>query len=254
MPLIKLTVDNRESKFKEILSLKSTELFKDVEFANLLNGDFIIDVDQVPAIIIERKTINDLAGSIKDGRYKNQKIQLLSKYKRKNLYYIIEGVFGGFTNSDQSQSFGGMEKKTIIGAILNTMMRDDIKILFTKDLQETYDLVLNIYERISKDPMKYLETTEETNLQVNKNRTNTVFYNILCQIPGVSTKAAAVINKKYPTLSVFYDSLKECDDNQKLKVLKELKLESNTGTSRVISKTTLSNIVKHIFGQSDDAN
>jgi ERCC4-type nuclease len=238
---IKLLVDNRECKFKEILISKSKEL--NYECFNLESGDFIIQNDDNPIVVIERKTIADLAGSIKDGRYKNQKLNLLSRYNKENVYYIIEGSFGGFYESNEIQRFAGIERKNIIGAIINTMIRDGVKVITTKDLNETYDLVINMYERINNDPSKYLtHGTEEENCQ--KRKGNNVFYNMLCQIPGVSNKVANVITSKYNSFNSFYEALKDLDDTQKLKVLKEIKLDSN----RVISKTTLSNIIVSLYG------
>ena len=45
-------------------------------------GDIIIcDDDGVELVLIEGKTLNDLASSIKDGRYKEQKYRLLNLQK-----------------------------------------------------------------------------------------------------------------------------------------------------------------------------
>ena len=41
-------------------------------------------------VIIERKTVDDLASSIVDKRYKDQK-KRLAKCGVKNIYYLIEG-------------------------------------------------------------------------------------------------------------------------------------------------------------------
>jgi ERCC4-type nuclease len=251
MNTVKLLVDNRECKFREVLEQKSVDL-KEVETLNLENGDFVITIDNQPIVIIERKTLSDLASSIKDKRYANQKMCLLSKYDRKHIYYVIEGNFGGYCKTESQQYFSGIERKNIIGSILNTMIRDDIKVINTKSLEETYDLVFNIFERISKDPRKYISEQKEhestqSMLLVNKNKSNTIFFNILCQIPGISSKVASTITTKYDTLSKFYDAFVNLDDGEKLKVLKELKLESSTGASRAVSKTTLNSIITHLF-------
>ncbi len=42
--------------------------------------------------MIERKTVDDLMASIKDGRHREQKIRLLKKQKDSvHIYYLIEG-------------------------------------------------------------------------------------------------------------------------------------------------------------------
>jgi len=53
-----------------------------MEVKNLDIGDIII-YNGSYKLIIERKTINDLVSSIKDGRYREQKMRLLS-YRKKN--------------------------------------------------------------------------------------------------------------------------------------------------------------------------
>ena len=54
-------MDNNAVKFPYII------------YKNLDLGDIIIEYNDIPLIIIERKTIPDLLASIKDGRYKEQK-------------------------------------------------------------------------------------------------------------------------------------------------------------------------------------
>ena len=60
---------------------------------NLPIGDIIIkDFDENEKLIIERKTINDLASSIRDNRYNEQSFRL-SECNLHNhyIYYLIEG-------------------------------------------------------------------------------------------------------------------------------------------------------------------
>ena len=75
---MKLLIDNRES---------IKELFIDSEinivFDNLLLGDYIFKHNDQDIIIIERKTVEDYANSIRDGRHREQKSRLLSNYSKK---------------------------------------------------------------------------------------------------------------------------------------------------------------------------
>ena len=64
--MIKLIIDNREIKLIELLE-KNNIL---IEKRNCEIGDIIYEYEEKPFIIIERKTLNDLSNSIKDGRYK----------------------------------------------------------------------------------------------------------------------------------------------------------------------------------------
>ena len=75
-----IEVDYREKKLIKLLkSLLNLYKFKNIEIEvkNLPLGDIIIKEDEnSELLIIERKSINDLASSIRDGRYKEQSLRL----------------------------------------------------------------------------------------------------------------------------------------------------------------------------------
>ena len=71
--MLTIKIDTRETEIKEF--------FKKAPYAKvecLSLGDIIFQWNGVDIWIIERKQITDLAHSIKDGRYREQKIRLLS--------------------------------------------------------------------------------------------------------------------------------------------------------------------------------
>jgi crossover junction endonuclease MUS81 len=230
---MQLILDHREGKLKELFQ---NNLDIKLEYKNLDYGDFCIFNNEDPFIIIERKTLDDLSSSIIDGRYKEQKQKMLSLVNRSNIYYIIEGSIK-YTDS----------KKNIIGSVINTMIRDDIKIFFTKDITDTYHLLLNIISRITKEPEKYLNV-EPAEIPVKKqsnsnSNPNPTYKNMLCQIPGISNKAADAIIAVYPTFNLLYSTLEKLEDSEKLKLLKEIKQDSN----RKISSSALNNILVNLF-------
>jgi crossover junction endonuclease MUS81 len=231
---MQLILDHREGKLKELFQ---NQVDIKLDYRNLEYGDFCIFNNEDPFIIIERKTLDDLSSSIIDGRYKEQKQKMLSLVDRKNIYYIIEGSIK-YTDS----------KKNIIGSVINTMIRDDIKIFFTKDVTDTYHLLLNIISRVTKEPEKYINT-ETAEIPVkkhsngNSNPVYTTYKNMLCQIPGISNKAADAIIAVYPTFNLLYNTLEKLEDSEKLKLLKEIKQDSN----RKISSSALNNILVNLF-------
>ena len=85
--MVEIIIDSRELKLKEIIS---KDLNLNIEFKNLDLGDIVFKKNDKEILIVERKTINDLYSSIRDGRYKEQKIRLLSN-SNANLFYILEG-------------------------------------------------------------------------------------------------------------------------------------------------------------------
>ena len=66
-------IDNRESIKKYFIEKN----VKYVTFSNLDLGDYLFKYNGEVVAIIERKTIDDMANSIKDGRYREQKSRLL---------------------------------------------------------------------------------------------------------------------------------------------------------------------------------
>jgi len=129
---------------------------------NLHLGDFQFVIgsgnEQRPLMIIERKTINDLAASVKDGRYMEQKMRLLSKRQEEQdpnvkIAYILEG------NYSFSPKFtcANMNNKSLSGVIINSILRDNVIVWSTKSMLETNDLLINLHGRLTKDPRKYFE-------------------------------------------------------------------------------------------------
>lgn len=252
---VTIKIDHREGKIKELLGYQQLSMFP--EYENLEVGDVQIivrDKDESYYYIFERKTLPDLVASITDGRYKNQKANLMQFPEPKNIYYIIEG----------DVDYLKCEQK-IKGMIINTIIRDNISIFNTKSTKETVYLIYDIYNRIVKDPTKYLHLTApsannntvttlksiNTNIKGNPSETD-VFRAMLCQIPTVSIKTAQAITDRYKTYKELYNCLYNLEYDEKLNMLKGLITCDNKGKSRRLSGTSIINILKYLLG--DDTN
>lgn len=165
---MKLLIDYRENKFID----KNEKVQNNVEIVNLDLGDFqFVDGENTRIkMIIERKTINDLAASIKDGRYLEQKNRLLS-YRNNNphvkIAYILEGQYSFsplFTASN-------MNNKTLSGSIINSMLRDNIHIWTVKNEEETKHILANLHQRFTTDASKYFPD-DNGDKQINTNENN----------------------------------------------------------------------------------
>ena len=95
---LKLTIDIRERDLMVCCRMMiDKHALKDaviLEGSALPIGDIIISDDdaKVDKIIIERKTLNDLSASIKDGRYAEQSFRLNGlNHPNHNIIYLIEG-------------------------------------------------------------------------------------------------------------------------------------------------------------------
>jgi crossover junction endonuclease MUS81 len=158
-------IDTRETKFIELLKQKNTPKVKyQFTTSNLDIGDFII-INKDYEIIIERKCISDLLASVKDGRYREQKVRLMAEQTRKSgkmrFSYLIEGeILGKISSSD----------KTIInGALVSSTFRDSIPILRTYSIEDSLDMILRIYDRFSKDINDFFTKLENNALIGNSN-------------------------------------------------------------------------------------
>lgn len=176
---------------------------------NLLVGDIHICRDDQPVIVIERKAKGDLAASIKDGRYHEQKSRLFQTgIEPQRIIYIIERI-GTPTNIEW-------------GAICNTQYRDRCTVFQTKSVEETADYIYYLSRSIEKF---YTEKPEEQSacVQVNIKKKSCAadewFVTALTLIPKVSINVAQVIVEKYPKLS----ELKRAFDEQGHIAVSELK-------------------------------
>ena len=87
---------------------------KDVEIVSLDLGDIVIQNGD-DAIVIERKTIADLAASIQDGRHREQKARLIDNYPQSRIVFLIEGVL----RSDMEGQLGRVPISTVVSSMLN---------------------------------------------------------------------------------------------------------------------------------------
>ena len=154
-----ITIDNREHKLIELI--KNTSFFTiPYEIKKLDIGDIIISSSKHPdkSLIIERKCMTDMISSIKDGRYKEQKIRLQSEGSNSNtiICYLLEGLVSDLRKPN--------DKTLLYGSIISSIFRDTIPIIRTTSLQETLDILIRLYERMNKNINDFF-TLKNNNLQ-----------------------------------------------------------------------------------------
>ena len=244
-----LRVDNRENIIKKMLSS-----FDEVHHVceNLECGDFIIEVNSVPFLVFERKTIKDMLASIKDGRYKDQKYRMIEKFGKDKIVYLVEGPM---TFANTLVDITDVEYKALKSSIINTQIRDNIRVMRTCNIQETCALICDIVARVTKYPSKYiLECNNEIppyiqkggvyKSKLNNGKTKTdVFIQQLSQINGISDKTAEAICKEFNDMKTFYETLLPLNDEQKLKLLKNIYLKDN----RRINSNIADKILQYMF-------
>jgi len=255
--MMELHIDNREREL-----IRSFDTFNP-KLSNLELGDIAIKYNGKTFAVFERKTLSDLAASIKDSRYKNQKKRLLENYDVKQIYYIIEGVLDYAELGLDDIKINGISKNTLLSCIYNMAFRDHIQVFRTTGIDQTIDLIKGVFKRVSENPDKYGAGVELTagvpkineegdcEEQIIKKQVSTpeeFFLRMLYQIPGVSLKTGKAIANKYQTLFSLYDSLSKHSDAEKLKTLKDIFIKDSKGKERRISETVAKNIIKFILG------
>lgn len=161
---IKIKVDNRETDvLKHIQQLLDTNSsYKDIELIveNLPLGDFIISDGSADILIIERKAINDLLSSIKDGRYEEQSYRLngLSHHNH-NIIYLVEGdinannKIGWYKHGNANQHFNG-QKTMFYSALFSLNYFKGFSVMRTLNMAETALYICNSANKIRKEENK----------------------------------------------------------------------------------------------------
>ena len=222
---MKLIIDIRENVFKPHFE---NEVFQNLDVGDIQFRDSNNDIK----LVIERKTIDDLKQSILDNRWREQKERLLSATPNNRIIYLIEGNIMKKTTIK-----GGSD--TLIGALINKMLRDNIFIYKTKDVNESVSFIKKLLSKLEKDYDKIFNGNEDNITQrdysnlikVKKkdNYTPELWYKqILMSIPQISQKIVNCIISEYPSLKILIE--KVVDKN----TLTNLTFETNTGKIRKI--------------------
>ena len=137
-----------------------------VEVRQMTHGDYAISQDGRVVATFERKTLADLAASIKDGRIQNhQKLLHLRAQESCDIYYIIEG--DNCTPVDRK--IGGLKFSALLSKLDSWMIRDKVFVLWTKDAEATASRLANLlrkYIRVDESSDAPNKGSEETQVQM----------------------------------------------------------------------------------------
>jgi ERCC4-type nuclease len=277
---IKIDVREAELLKKCETNLQVVTNFKDLKLVpeQLPLGDIIISDGTNDLLIIERKTLSDLAASIKDGRYEEQSYRLKNLWHHNhNIIYLIEGDFARF-NSFKDR----IDKQTLYSALVSINYYKGFSVWRSSSVEETALIVCNMAYKIKKEMEKgrtpfYSNTLIQnttTSLEIDTNLTTTgdaaiaadvsvptekdyctvvkkvkkdniTIENIgeimLCQIPGISSSSALAILAQFKTMPNLIKSIaadETCLNNV-------CTIDAN-GKSRKISKTAIATIIKFL--------
>ena len=247
--LIKLDV--REAKLKsqlESLLLVSERTRARLVMEQLPLGDVILcDDDGKERVIIERKSLPDLAASIVDGRYKEQGRRLeMMDFPPHNIYYLLEGDILRFRSKCRT-----VNSDTIRSTIVSLSFLKGFSVHSVQDVAESARWILKFADRLhgSKHRGKYEDvgvgspaaseppatgSFVDVCSRVKKDQISpdNALPIMLAQIPGVSTVTAEAIASVYPTIYALVRALKDNPD-----ALEGLTTTSRTGKTRKVAKS-----------------
>ena len=237
---VELIIDNREKSILDIMSKNEI----DFKTNNLNLGDIHFYYNSNLILLIERKTMSDLASSIKDGRHREQKFRLKTQKKNCKVLYLYEGTPTDF-------KFQKVSKQTLISAINNTFIRDGFFIKETVNINETIDFILQMYSKIKKlgDQNIFNSSNDQDDqyidfIKMKKNTLNdpkTSYIMQLSQIPGVSKTIAESICWKYTNMIQLCIEI----NNNENDILKDLMI-ATSGKPRKLGKKISENIYKYL--------
>jgi ERCC4-type nuclease len=254
---MQICIDARENALIPIIkSLKDDLGFEcEIIIEKLDIGDIIIkDCDQ-EKMIIERKTLNDLASSLRDGRYREQSYRLNgTNIHNHNIVYLIEGEKERYTNR-----FTKVPYSTLMVTMFCIQYYKGFSLFKTRHIVETAEYILRITDKIRREKKKKnyydggMKNEKKTYTDVVKRekkaniRPDNVGEIILSQIPGISSKSSKSIMSNFNSL---YDLLIQLKEDKKC--LDNIELVSANGNKRRISQTVKNNIIKYLLYQKND--
>jgi len=184
-------------------------------------GDIIIHdpAQQKDIVLFERKSLNDLAASIQDGRYKEQSFRLTqtTDFHNHNIIYIIEGDIARY---DAKHS--RISKSALQSAMVSLLYYKGFSVIRTMNVGETAEFILHFADKVVKERAlgpavpaysntlptlpgdedettaaeRYSEVASKKEKRDYITREN-IGEIMLAQVPGVSPKIATGIMKKY---------------------------------------------------------
>ena len=249
-------------------------------------GDIIlVDANTGQNIIIfERKTLYDLAASIRDGRYNEQSFRLdKENIHNHNIVYIIEGDIERYIEKK-----GRVSKKTLISCMFSLLYYKGFSVFRTNSICETADVVVFFADKYYKtrisdksrvpyyaelnchknepdavltspspttkgsddsdDNEKYcaaLKSHKEKNEYITPDNINII---MLSCVPGISSKVATQLMREYKTIQNLLYQLENKPDMLNTFMVKTEGVGAATKTTfRKINKTCVENIKKFLM-------
>lgn len=244
-----IKVDVREKDMLQVIEKRPAYTNNiDVQGLALPLGDCIIcDPDGTERVIIERKTLRDLAASIRDGRYNEQSCRLSAcSVHNHQIIYLIEGNL-----EEYIAGHSHVTKDALISAMISLNFFKGFSVHRTLSIEESVTWLFQLAKKLGSKsqpgyfetgggvPQKYGEVVKRIKKDcVTKDNIGAI---MLSQIPNVSHSIAEGIMNQYKNINNLIQVLQQDPD-----ALACIKLTGKTGKSRTIPKPARENIFKFL--------
>ena len=210
-------------------------------------GDVHIAVDGVLSAVVERKTIADLAASVKDGRYAEQKARLSAfaasvQPRPCTVVYVIEREGKPLAFDQRMRGVGAMPAATLQGCFMSLFLRTGTRVVVTEDVQDTAAFLLRLADRLGDrhrqrghgegrereservdDEDTYATAACRAAAVSSRKRDNVdvqaCFRHQLAQIPGVAASIAGGVCAEYGSMCALYARLAALPREERLAAL-----------------------------------
>lgn len=269
-----IKIDAREHElFKKCqATIAAVPKYQDIKLVSesLPLGDIIINDGTTDCIIIERKTLSDLAASIKDGRYEEQSYRLNGlQHPNHNIIYLVEGDMYRFNTFKER-----IDKQTLYSAMFSIHYFKGFSVMRSNSLEETAVIACNMvyklvgglkagktgyYGQSSSSTVDEKCSNDQNNNEDDKPATDKDYCNVikkvkkenitpenigeimLSQIPGISTTSALAILSQFKTLPNLIECIKKDST-----CLNTVCTTDSNGKSRKISKTAIATLIQFL--------
>ncbi len=207
---VRVVIDNREDRLWDILEPREGY---QLEKAPLDVGDIAfytrdpVTGQEREAVVLERKTAEDLGASQRDGRYREQRARLLAK-KGAGIAagYVLEVSLPWSKDLERTWCRGSFKETHLLNTIARLQLRYGLPVFHSANIADTAALVGQIATALVADPAVYREGlagttadaaaryTEAIHVKKASNMSSErVLSTLLRTIPGVGPAAADAI-------------------------------------------------------------
>ena len=150
---MKIQVDVREKKLIPLIKALNNDYGYNIEIESkqLDLGDLIVcDDDNNELLIIERKTLTDLASSIRDGRYSEQSYRLNKEsLHNHNVVYLIEGKMENYRDK-----YTKIKSQTLYVTMGCIQYYKGFSVMRTSGILETAEYIIRFVDKMGREKKK----------------------------------------------------------------------------------------------------